>query len=212
MANLSDFLPAAGGGGPFVTDPNELPKLLLYNGGYLRLNYDGVSYTEYDNTSAFWTYFAYTDGNDVATFNASNAYVTLKDISSNKGGFMYFLMSGYSANIKTWRITVDGEEYLIDMGANNGRRVIGPVVLGVYNSTHWSGSWSSYRSNAVNLSDNYGFSNNNYTQSVYVPDIALCQKGAALRFKSTLKIEYKEDGAPNTASFGDRIGCITKTL
>jgi len=213
MSNFSDFFPVGGGGGGlFLTDPNELPKMLTYSTGYLGLNYDGETTNTYDGDATFWTYFAYTNGNDWTTFNASNTYVTLKDISSSKGGFLYFLMSGVSGNIKTWRITVDGEEYLIDMGAGNGRRIIGSPVLGNYNSDRFLGGRVSYRSNSVNLSDGYGFSSNNYTQAVFVPDIGLCQKNPALRFESTLKIEYKENGAPNTSSYNDRIGCITKTL
>jgi hypothetical protein len=200
MSNLTDFFPAAGGGGTHITNPLELPRYYAYTG---RIQMKGTStgVQVIDIQNDFWTLWNATrDSVDVAV---DDTYYTIKDVSSstNGGWFINAISPTVQEGIITFRITVDGTVYTIEM--NNpvyrvgyaGRFSIGSFLYNQQATTS-SSTPMQYPNGNLGFTDaSYGFLHNGVFaadelgyQTVIIDNIFA---GAKLRFESTFKIEVK---------------------
>lgn len=223
MANISDFFPAAGGGGGvFVTNPLELPRYSFTN---LEMKYANSAATVDVSSSSFWTYWDYTRSS--ATLTAADTYVTVGEVtSSTNGGFLINVIGNGVATgtgTVTFRITVDGTAYTITSGDVPGSyparnwACLGYFLAGVQpqnatsydarRSEHLNSYWGSTNNNG--MLDNGFFKGWDYTYgTVPIDDIF---SGPKLKFESTIKVEVKSS-VYATSYERDRTGCTIVTI
>lgn len=181
-------------GGNVITDPRH------FSAGYVGYGELGVKTavtgTALSNTDLFFTSGALFGAQ--ASISAADTYATLCDI--NGSGFLCNVVSpAHSAGaIQSFRLTVDGVEYVISPGApmTNIRAVLGPTVPGVvttYSATAVAGHLIGLGSYA-----DAGFSaakvgNFDPLFSAYLlrPVIILAHGLQCLRFETSLKVEVK---------------------
>jgi len=210
-----------GTGGPFVTSPLELPR---YSFQTLEMKYTNNAAVVAASTASFWTHWDYTRSS--ATLTAADTYVTVGEVtSSSNGGFLINVIgNGVAAGTGTvtFRITVDGTEYIITSGdvpgtAYSNWACIGSFLSGIQpqNSTAYdsrrSGYLNSYHSgtNAQGMLDNGFYKPWEATYgTVPIDDIFA---GPKLKFEETIKVEVKSS-AYFTSSERDRTGCTIITI
>lgn len=222
MANISDFFPAAGGGGGvFVTNPLELPR---YSFSTLQMKYSNSAAVASANSSSFWTFWDYS--RQSATITAADTYVTVGEVtSSTNGGFLINVIGiGVAAGTgtTTFRITVDGTAYTITSGSVPGAGYTNWPCLGYFlsgvqpeNATtydsrrteHLNGYWSSTNVNGMLDNGFYKPWDTTYG-TVPIDDIF---SGPKLKFESTIKVEVKSS-VYLTSSERDRTGCTIVTI
>jgi hypothetical protein len=217
----ANALGGGGTGGPFVTNPLELPKYSFQN---LEMKYSNSAATTNAGTSAFWTYWDYTRSS--ATLTAADTYVTVGEVTSSpNGGFLINVIgNGVPAGTGTvtFRITVDGEEYIITSGSVPGAAQINWACIGSFlsgiqpqNSTAYDSRRSGYLNSYWPSVNNEGFLENGfykpngYTLGVVPIDDIFA--GPKLRFQETIKVEVKSS-VYSTATEKDRTGCTIVTI
>jgi hypothetical protein len=118
-----------GGGGRFITNPKHMPLLSVREAS---LNIKaGVTAQHLASAAAFWTALA-RDG-ATAAITVADTYVTVCSLSG--AGFLFNVISPtHTAGfIPTFRITVDGTQYVIAPSANQTlawRMVLGALTIG----------------------------------------------------------------------------------
>ena len=219
MSNLTDFFPAATGGGDsaIVTDPSKLPAVSTWS-NTLQTKYDNNPYAS--STSQFWETIEHSGARAVMVSN--NAYRTVVDLTGS--GYFYYGVSpcGSGNSIVTARFTVDGVVTEIPMTLNkysatsNGRALFGAYTAGTSNSASstivgWNqaGGDYGYEINRTNFSP---LASENYQ----VKGIGLLRAdffnfpGAPkLRFETDFKLEFKIP-VVNSASYGNFTGAVYK--
>jgi len=202
MSNLTDFFPAASGGGDsaIVTDPSKLTAVSSWGDG-VTIKDDNTP--RYSNTNTFWDNLAKAGSN--AQVTASNVYQTIVDITGS--GHFYYSVSpgGFGNSIVTARFTVDGVVTEIPMTINrysntsDGRAIIGPYTVGVSsgssNNIGWNMNQGDY-GHELNRTYFLPASSENYQVrniGLLRPDFFLFHGAPKLRFETDFKLEYKTD-------------------
>jgi len=202
MSNLTDFFPAASGGGDsaIVTDPSKLTAVSTWGDG-VTIKDDNIP--RYSNSSLFWDNLAKAGSN--AQVTASNVYQTVVDITGS-GHFYYSVSpSGLGNSIVTARFTVDGVVTEIPMTINrynqtsDGRAIIGPYTAGVNSSSSTNIGWNMNQGDyghELNRTYFLPASSENYQVrgiGLLRPDFFLFHGAPKLRFETDFKLEYKTD-------------------
>lgn len=188
MSNFSDLFPTGGSGLPsnFVKDPRHLFVV------------DGTLYTSAGHSSAqsdsatFWNHI--TAAGAVNTAAVAGVYNTVCDIVGRGVLFSVISPSMFStADVASWRITVDGEEYIIERGGPwagtgvSGRPCLGavsPLPDTAFTTAAQAQNWGSVSARTDRLkSPNYVY--------VLPPAAALLFGMPVLFFEESLKVETK---------------------
>jgi hypothetical protein len=218
MSNLTDFFPAASGGGDsaIVTDPSKLTAVSSWSDS-VTIKYTNALY--YSNSSGFWDNLEKAGTRAVIT--AANVYTTIVDITGS-GHFYYSVSPGGSGiSTVTARFTVDGVVTEIPMTVNrysstsDGRAIIGPYTAGSSGSTSTMVGWNQNQGDyghEVNRTYFEPASSENYQVrgiGLLRPDFFLFHGAPKLRFETDFKLEYKTT-AFSAASYRNFTGAVYK--
>jgi len=216
MSNLTDFFPAAGGGGGgMLTDPSEMSRVFVYQP---RCEVKNAESSHSFLASSYANIFGIAKGGIYTQVTAADTYVTTHDITSSTpgGGVLRLLQfaslySGVIGDSSTCRITLDGTEYIFSPTLNTAdsqgyyRPLMGNFVLdGMCRITNNTGTGV----DTNNFGNNYrgvwnggddmfsgGFTSGSQGSSgyTYVPTVGSMGQLGGVRFKESLKIEFKAD-------------------
>lgn len=217
MSDLTDFFPAAGGGGGgMLTDPSEMSRVYVYQPRCEVKNAEGSHSFLANQYSQIFSNFK---GGIYDTLTAVDTYVTTHDITSSStgGGVLRLLQfaclyQGAIGDSSTCRITIDGTEYIFSAtltSADSGgyyRPLMGNFVLdGMVRTSNSAGTGT----DTNNFGNNYrGYWNGDFQQLfsggftpgsqsstgfTYVPTVGSMGQLGGVRFKESLKIEFKAD-------------------
>ena len=218
-SNLTDFFPAAGGGGGgMLTDPSEMSRVYVYQPRCeVKTAESSHSFFAGQSSNIFSIY----KGGISTQLNAADTYVTTHDITSSTpgGGVLRLLQfaslySGVIGDSSTCRITLDGTEYIFSPtltyadGQGYYRPLMGNFVLDgmcrITNSTgngtdtnnfgnNYRGIWSGGSASTGLFSGGFTPGSQNGTGYTYVPTVGSMGQLGGVRFKESLKIEFKAD-------------------
>ena len=228
MSDLTDFFPAAGGGGGgMLTDPSEMSRVYVYQP---RCEVKSAESSHSFLAGQYYNIFSIHKGGIYDTLTAADTYVTTHDITSSTpgGGVLRLLQfaslySGAIGDSSTCRITLDGTEYIfsptLTYADSQGyyRPLMGNFVLDgmarITNSTgngtdtnnfgnNYRGVWSGGSASTELFSGGFTPGSQNGTGYTYVPTVGSMGQLGGVRFKESLKIEFKADkvGAGSYAS------------
>jgi len=215
MSDLTDFFPAASGGGAVSNNPMDLPAGAS---GISRLkikNINSNTTSSTDTTPDFWLPYQYQGGVYTGyTTSDIGSYVTITDISSAPNGGRFFNVIGPAVNtnnptsITTFKITVDGTEYIISddpqgtyPGGYYGRAWMGnilysgPPVSSTANTQYKDRN--SYLTRVQSTAYLIGgqFISPSRTSAVDALVPSWPYDGPSIRFNESLKVEVKVVGA-----------------
>ncbi len=91
MSTITGLFGGGGGGGAMTnifTDPTYMMRSFTYS-SQLYIKSTNANTQSSDSSTAFFTYAGYSPEFYTATLTAANTYVTVADISSTNGGFLY---------------------------------------------------------------------------------------------------------------------------
>lgn len=218
MSNLTDFFPAASGGGDsvIVTNPLKLPRVASWaNNCYSK--YDNNNYAS--STGQFWSNMQQFGSRN--TISVSDVYTTTAEVTGS--GYFYYSVSpcGYLNSTVTARFTIDGVVTEIPMTVNKfntsyeGRAIIGAYTAGSSNSSTTIVGWNQFagdygqEDNRTNFSST---SSENYQTryvGLYRPDAFQFPGIPKLRFETDFKLEYKSS-AQHTTNYGQYSAAVYK--
>ena len=219
MSDLTDFFPAAGGGGGGLsTDPSEMSRVYVYQP---RCEVKHAESSSSFLANQYYNIFSMYKGGVYTQLTAADTYVTTHDITSSTpgGGVLRLLQfaslySGVIGDSSTCRITLDGTEYIfsptLTYADNWGyyRPLMGNFVLDgmcrVANNTgtgvdtnnfgnNYRGVWSGGSASTEMFSGGFTPGSQNTTGYTYVPTVGSMGQLGGIRFKESLKIEFKAD-------------------
>ena len=205
----------SGGGGSLLSDPREMGRVAVYQPRCEIKNTESGRGFIY---SAYFSIFDAGKGGIYTTLTAPDTYVTTHNITSSTtgGGVLRLLMlpsqyQGVIGDTVTCRITLDGEEYIIETsllqadGQGFYRPLMGNFVLdgeartanstgngqttnnfGNNYRTYWSANTPKWSNGFMPGSGIDAFFN-------YVPTNGHLGQIGGVRFKESLKIEFKAD-------------------
>tara|TARA_B110000285_G_C14848977_1_gene479023 strand:- start:51 stop:758 length:708 start_codon:yes stop_codon:yes gene_type:complete len=211
--NLTDFFPAAGGGGSglYFASPREMPctwRLL----GNVNLKTGSATLSSSIASGDFQNGMTRLGcANHVYQSSEDNTYVELTNVTNANGGVFHGAISPSSQPASTsyssvidFRITIDGTEYIVSGDTNlnpigNGvRALIGNFPIGMPSNTTTTNQQFStsnpYYAYVEDTSSSAGFQNGSFTflndtDRCFVP--AWLYQMGGVRFNETLKVEIK---------------------
>ena len=218
-SKLTDFFPAAGGGGGgMLTDPVEMSRVYVYQP---RCEVKNTESTHGTINNQYYNIFGNPKGGIYTQLTAADTYVTTHDITSSTpgGGVLRLLQfaslySGAIGDSSTCRITLDGTEYIFSPtltypdGQGYYRPLMGNFVLDgmcrITNSTgngldtnnfgnNYRGLWNGGSTSADLFSGGFTPGSQNASGFTYVPTVGSMGQLGGVRFKESLKIEFKAD-------------------
>ena len=226
MSELTDFFPAASGGGGLTSDPNDLER------AYFEATYIKGNYQDNSRTAAFWSNVIPVFGTrgmmgtHVVLPADSTTYQTVIDVTNTgKGGTInnivgpsrYPEAGGSTANEITFKFTVDGTvtEILANATAaqisNQQRPIFGSYLVGSNggDNTYWSNeNVGNYWNNPYNYNGFVGISSASYP-NVFIPDNLF--RYNRIIFKDTFKLEVKASGNIYQSLYYNYCGIVMTT-
>jgi len=225
MSNLTDFFPAgSGGSGLFYSSPKQMPKRWA-GVNNISMKYDSATGITYPTQSNFLTAIQLLGSTYHQFITAENdTYQELSNITNANGGIFHGAisplsgyLSGSSASIHEWRITIDGTEYIFIADtspttrnvSNYIRSTIGNFPEGqtansnsIANAYFPSNSYYSYveDTGTVGLGFTvppFTFYSNEY--KMFIPVNFNLMGG--IEFEETLKVELKVNNIPGNGSY-----------
>lgn len=220
---------AVDGGGALPSDPREMNRSFVY---MPRCEVKNAESTHTFLHQEYVDVFDDSKGGIFATLSTVDTYVTTHDItaSTKGGGVLHLLMlgslyAGVVGDTTTCRITLDGEEYVIDtsLGTNDSQGYYKPLMG---NFTLGGQAVTATTSNTIwdyNFGNNYrtmwqgsfpyftnGFTSGSPNQSgyTYVPTVTSIGQLGGVRFKESLKIEFKADKVGAGSYIANKVGSI----
>ena len=200
MTDLTDFFPAASGGGGLTSDPNDLER------AYWEPTYIQGNYADNSRTAAFWSNVIPVFGTHVVLPADSTTYQTVIDVTNTgKGGTINNVVgpgrqkntNDGTANEITFKFTVDGTVTEILANATGAqiaytqRPIFGSYVVGANGAetAYWSNkNFGNYWSSPYNYNGFVGISSASYP-NVFIPDNLF--RYNRIIFKDTFKLEVK---------------------
>jgi hypothetical protein len=224
----------AGGGGGFLSDPKELNRCFVYSPRCevkTTESAHGFLYNEYVKV------FDDINGGIYATLTAADTYVTTHDITSstNGGGVLHLLMlgglhSGVVGDTTTCRITLDGEEHVISTSLLQAdsqgyyRPLLGNFVLNgmattssgnvtYTNSYNFGNTYrTQWQASTVFFTNGFTSGSSNHTGYTYVPTVASMGQLGGVRFKESLKVEFKADKVSQGSYQSNKVASLVTTF
>ena len=233
MSNFTDFFPAAsgGGGGAFLTDPRELNRVGVYQPRCEVKNAES-SHTFLYSALA---YMFYPPRGNKVEITSIDTYYTSNDITSSEGGGVLHtllfpcLFGGQVGDTITCRITMDGEEYIISTALSIAdsqgyyRPVMGKFTLdgmaaapysasSVLTANNFGNTYRNWWGSSGNIFTGFNSPSSGNVAYSYVPTVASMGSMGGVRFKETLKVEFKADRAAAGQWQCNRAGALISTF
>lgn len=225
---------SGGGGGGFLSDPKELNRCFVYMPRCEVKNAEsahGFLHTDYTKV------FDDIHGGIYATLTAADTYVTTHNVTSstNGGGVLHLLMlgslhSGVVGDTTTCRITLDGEEHVIATSLlqpdTQGyyKPLLGNFVLNgmattssgniTYTASYNFGNTyrTQWQTGGVYFTNGFTSGSSNHTGYTYVPTVASMGQLGGVRFKESLKVEFKADKVSQGSYQSNKVGSLVTTF
>ena len=217
MSNLTDFFPATGGGGGGMsTDPAEMSRVYVYQPRCEVKNAEGTHQFLHQQ---YYNIFSNFKGGIYTQLTAADTYVTTHDITSSTtgGGVLHLLQfaclyQGAIGDSSTCRVTIDGTEHIFSATLNSAdaggyyRPLMGNFVLdgqcrvtaaagGGTDTNNFGNNYRAYWNGGSSELFSGGFmpGSQNSVGFTYVPTVGSMGQLGGIRFKESLKIEFKAD-------------------
>lgn len=232
----NDLLGGGGGGqGALLSDPTLMNRTYVYTPRCEAKTAESSHVFIY--TPGMHASFFHVDrgGSGNLALSTVDTYLTTHDITNAAGGILHVLQfpalyAGAVGDTSTCRITLDGEEYVISTSLkqidNFGyyKPLMGNYVLGgmtrIGNNAgtgvdtnnfgnHYRGKHSSAGNRFTNGFDG---GSDNASMYTYVPTVASKGQLGGVRFKESLKVEFKADKVTAGSYGANKVGSLVTTF
>ncbi len=231
----NNLLGGGGGQGALLSDPTLMNRTFVYTPRCEAKNAEhthGFIYT----AGVHATFFDVNrGGSGNLSLSTVDTYLTTHDITNSAGGILHLLQfsglyAGVVGDTSTCRITLDGEEYVISTSLVTAdsqgyyKPLMGNYVLGgmahIYTSApdgrsrnNFGNHYRGKHAGAGNLFDN-GFDggSDGAAMYTYIPTVASKGQLGGVRFKESLKVEFKADKVGAGSYGSNKVGSLVTTF